>query len=301
MIIENQTFDQERALYGISGALVSNCRFDGPADGESALKEARAIQVRGCFMNLRYPFWHVEGAGISGTTFTEQCRAALWYDKNISMEGCRLDGTKAIRECEGVTLRNTRVNSPEFMWKCRNIELENVTIEQSEYPFFEVKDAKITRLTMKGKYSFQYDENVTISSSELDTKDAFWHTRNVTVRDSLINGEYLGWYSENLTLINCRIIGTQPFCYCRNLRLENCTMERCDLAFERSSVQATVIGKIDSIKNPLEGTITADEIGAVILEEEFCDAAKTHISCRTCGTDKNGSGGGKCPCSNKCA
>ena len=78
-------------------------------------------------------------------------------------------------------------------------------------------------------------------------------------------------------------------------------MERCDLAFERSSVQASVNGKIDSVKNPLEGTITADEIGAVILEAEFCDASKTHISCRTCGTDKNGSGGGKCPCSNKCA
>lgn len=35
-IIENQTFDEERALYGSSQLLVRNCAFDGPADGESA-------------------------------------------------------------------------------------------------------------------------------------------------------------------------------------------------------------------------------------------------------------------------
>ena len=124
---------------------------------------------------------------------------------------------------------------------------------------------------MKGKYSFQYDENIEISDSELDTKDAFWHTKNVTVRDSVIKSEYLGWYSENLTLINCKIIGTQPFCYCKNLVLENCTMEGCDLSFERSTVNATIKGKIDSVKNPLGGKIRADEIGEVILERDLLE------------------------------
>ena len=38
-VIENQTFDRERALYGSNGILVRNCSFDGPADGESAFKE----------------------------------------------------------------------------------------------------------------------------------------------------------------------------------------------------------------------------------------------------------------------
>ena len=36
-VIENQTFDAERALYGIDGLLLKNCSFDGPADGVSAL------------------------------------------------------------------------------------------------------------------------------------------------------------------------------------------------------------------------------------------------------------------------
>ena len=65
MIIENQTFDEERALYGLKDLTVKNCCFDGPADGESAFKECRNIDVAGCFMNLRYPFWHVEKAKIT--------------------------------------------------------------------------------------------------------------------------------------------------------------------------------------------------------------------------------------------
>lgn len=279
-MIENQTFDQERALYGLKNETVKNCRFDGPADGESALKEARNIQVRGCFMNLRYPLWHVEKAEISASDFTEKSRAALWYDRDIIIEDSTLGGIKALRECQNISLKNCRVNSPEFAWKSSDLTLEKVTIEESEYPFFEIKNAKISGLKMKGKYSFQYDENIEITDSELDTKDAFWHTKNVRVKNSIIKGEYLGWYSENLTLINCRITGTQPFCYCKNLVLENCTMEDCDLAFERSSVNADIVGKIDSIKNPLQGKITADSFGQIILEEEICDKSKTQIICR---------------------
>ena len=52
--IENQTFDMERALYGQSELLVKNCSFDGPADGESALKECSHIEAENCFFNLRY-------------------------------------------------------------------------------------------------------------------------------------------------------------------------------------------------------------------------------------------------------
>lgn len=43
-------------------------------------------------------------------------------------------------------------------------------------------------------------------------------------------------------------------------------MVDCDLAFERSDVQADVGGRIDSVKNPLSGSITADGIGHVILD-----------------------------------
>ena len=278
-VFKGLTLDGERALYGISNADVVDCRFDGPADGESALKEASCVTVSGCFMNLRYPFWHLSGSKIADCVLTENCRAALWYDKDVEIEGCRLGGIKALRECDGISIRKCTVDSPEFAWKCRDVVVDDVDILGSEYPFFEIERARMSNLRMKGKYSFQYCRDIEISSSDLDTKDAFWHSKNVTVRDSVVRGEYLGWYSENLRLVNCRIIGTQPFCYCKNLVLENCTMEGCDLSFERSSVVADVSGRIDSVKNPLSGKIRADEIGGLILEKSVVGLSPAEISC----------------------
>ena len=274
---KNKTYDEERALYAVKNVVVENCRFDGPADGESALKESSDITVRGCYMNLRYPFWHVTNAHISNCELTPNCRAALWYDKNVVIENCKMNGIKALRECSDVVLKSSTVSSPEFIWKCRDLVIEDVNILESEYPFFEVENAKITKLKIKGKYSFQYCSNIEITDSELNTKDAFWHTKNVTVRDTVINGEYLGWYSENLTLINCRIVGTQPFCYCKNLTLKNCVMEKCDLSFERSTVNAEVLSSIDSIKNPIGGKIVAESVGELIMDKDVIGDTKTDI------------------------
>jgi hypothetical protein len=109
-------------------------------------------------------------------------------------------------------------------------------------------------------------ENMTIKDSNLDTKDAFWHSKNVTVRDSIIKGEYLGWFSEGLTIINCKIIGTQPLCYCKNLKIINSEMIDCDLSFEYSSVNATVKGHIDSVKNPKKGLIICESCGEFISD-----------------------------------
>ena len=56
--MEHKTFDEERALYGKTGLTVRHCSFDGPADGESALKECRDVVVEDSLFNLRYPCWH---------------------------------------------------------------------------------------------------------------------------------------------------------------------------------------------------------------------------------------------------
>lgn len=63
--IQNQTFDQERALYGRQELLVRDCAFDGPADGESAFKECSDTDGTLLFQS-RYPFWHDHGL-TSGT------------------------------------------------------------------------------------------------------------------------------------------------------------------------------------------------------------------------------------------
>ena len=105
-IIEHQTFDEERALYGSRDILVKNCAFDGPADGESAFKECADVQVEDSFFNLRYPFWHDHGLKISGSEMTEACRAALWYSDHIEISDTKMHGIKALRECRDVKLRD---------------------------------------------------------------------------------------------------------------------------------------------------------------------------------------------------
>lgn len=275
----NQTYDEERALYGVCGAEISDCSFDGPADGESALKETSDLTVERCYFNLRYPFWHTKNAVIRDASMTENCRAALWYDENVTLTGCTMNGIKALRECHGgIVLEDCKICSPEFSWKCSDVQIRRCTLE-SEYPFFECCDMDIDGLNMTGKYSFQYVRNVIIRNSELNTKDAFWHSKNVTVTDSVVRGEYLGWYSEDLKLIRCKIIGTQPLCYCKGLILEDCTMEQTDLSFENSEVTANVSGHIDSVKNPLRGEICADSIGEVILENGRINPNDTKIIC----------------------
>ena len=68
--IEDRTFDEERALYGSSQVEAVRCRFDGPADGESAFKESSDIIARDCYFNLRYPFWHDKNLLIEGGEMT---------------------------------------------------------------------------------------------------------------------------------------------------------------------------------------------------------------------------------------
>lgn len=262
---ENLGMDAERALYGIREADIVRCSFDGPADGESALKESGDIRVSDTRFALRYPLWHVDRGWLENCSMTETCRAALWYDNDVALDNCSLGGIKALRECDRMTLRNCTVDSAEFGWFCRGVSLDDCSI-RSEYLFLQSRDLDIRKLLMKGKYSFQYVENMTIRNSELDTKDAFWHSRNVTVYDSTIRGEYLGWYSENLRLVRCAIIGTQPLCYAKGLVLEDCEMVDCDLAFERSDVRADIRGSIDSVKNPRSGSICAETIGTIILD-----------------------------------
>ena len=50
---ENLVLDEERALYAVRDAEIIRCKFEGPADGESALKECRDVVVRDSGFRLR--------------------------------------------------------------------------------------------------------------------------------------------------------------------------------------------------------------------------------------------------------
>ena len=262
-----QIYDQERAFYGEQGIYVHDCTFAGPADGESAFKECTDVRVESCTFDLRYPFWHTHGLQLDTCELKETCRAALWYSDNIEITNAKLHGIKALRECSDTRLTDCTIRSAEFGWMSKHVHMHNVTAE-GEYFMFRGEDLHFENMQFKGKYSFQYVKNATFEGCDLDTKDAFWHAENVTVRNCRVKGEYLAWYCKNVTFEHCTIIGTQPLCYCEGLTLIDCEMHECDLAFERSEVNATVTTPVISIKNPLLGQITVPAVGEIILDLE---------------------------------
>lgn len=266
-VIKNKSYDEERALYGSRGISLENCTFDGPADGESALKESCDIRADHCFFNLRYPFWHDDGLKINGSEMTPMCRAALWYSTDVEITDTKLHGIKALRECARIKMHGCDIISPEFGWSVQDIRMEDCDVK-SEYFMMRSEALAFENVRLQGKYSFQYIRDSVFENCVFDTKDAFWHAKNVTVRNSVVKGEYLAWYCENVMFENCKIIGTQPLCYCKNLKLVNCEMTDTDLCFEKSEVEATVTSGVISIKNPLSGHIYVPSVGEIIRDDE---------------------------------
>lgn len=265
-VYKNEQFDEERALYGLDGIQVLNCKFDGPADGESAMKEAKNIEVNDSYFNLRYPFWHNDNVLVENCEMTELCRAAFWYSNNIQIKNTKMHGIKALRECSNIEILNCNVKSPEFGWDNENIIAKNSNFD-AEYFMMRSKNLEFSNVHMTGKYSFQYIEDSVFTNCNFDTKDAFWHGKNILVKDSYVKGEYLAWYCENVTFENCTIEGTQPLCYCKNLKLINCKMVDCDLSFEKSDVEAEITTEVDSIKNPKSGTIKVSSVKEIIMDD----------------------------------
>ena len=210
--VTGRVFDEERALYNLTKAYVTDCVFAGPADGESVLKEARDVKLENCTFSLRYPLWHVEKFRMTDSKMDTLTRAPIWYAKDGMIADSDIHGIKAIRECQNIKITDCTITSEEFGWKSEGITVKDSALN-SQYVFFDSKDVVLENVQMTGKYSFQYMENLEIRNSALNTKDAFWHSKNVTVTDRVVKGEYLGWFSENLTLVGCKIIGTQPLCY----------------------------------------------------------------------------------------
>ena len=137
--VTGKGFDEERALYNLTKADVTDCVFAGPADGESVLKEARDVKLENCTFSLRYPLWHVEKFRMIDSKMDEKTRAPIWYSRDGIISDCDLHGIKAIRECENIKLNDCTVVSEEFGWKSRGITVKDCKLT-AQYIFFDSKD-----------------------------------------------------------------------------------------------------------------------------------------------------------------
>lgn len=266
----------ERALFQGEHLHIVDSIF---ADGESPLKESRDIELLGCMFKWKYPLWYAKNITVQNSTWFEMARAGVWYTHHICIEDSAIEAPKNFRRCQDLTLRNVSfANAAETLWSCDGVTMEYVTAK-GDYFAMNSQNMVIRDLTLYGNYSFDGAKNVEIHNSRLLSKDAFWNSENVTVYDSFISGEYLGWNAKNLTLVNCTIESLQGMCYIENLVLKNCRLLNTTLAFEYSTVDAEITGKVDSILNPTSGTIRADEIGELIIEKDKVDPTKTKIVC----------------------
>ena len=273
-VVRQASLSGERALFGARNMLILDTVF---RDGESPLKESAGIELDRCMFRWKYPLWYAEDILVKNSVWFEMARAGVWYTNRCRIEDSVIEAPKNFRRCRDLTL--CRVNLPnalETLWHCRDVTLEGVTVK-GDYFAMDSENITADGLTLVGNYSFDGAKNVTVRNSSLLTKDAFWNSENVTVENSLISGEYLGWNARNLTLINCTVESLQGMCYIENLVMKNCRTIETTLAFEYSTVDAEIAGRVDSVFNPSGGTIRADEIGELILDPDRIDPKKTTI------------------------
>ena len=274
--IHDGFFAGERALFQGANLKIFDSVFD---DGESPLKHSRNVELERCCFKWKYPLWYSENITVRDCSVLEMGRAGIWYTDNIEMTDTLYEAPKGFRRCDGITLENVQfTNAAETLWECKNVCAKNITAK-GDYLAMNSENLEFSNLNLAGNYSFDGCKNVVIRSSKLLSKDAFWNSDNITVYDSFISGEYLGWNSKNLTLVNCTIESLQGLCYIENLVMKNCKLINTTLAFEYSTVDAEIIGHIDSVKNPSGGVIRAGSIGELILEKDKVDINKTRIIC----------------------
>ena len=267
-------FTGERALFQSYDLDISYCTF---AEGESSLKECRNLEIRHGLFKWKYPLWYCKNVTMEDSTMFEMARAAIWYTDSISMKNVTIEAPKAFRRCKDINLENVNMlNASETLWNCSQIVMNNVTVK-GDYFALGSSDLEINGFNLVGNYSFDGVKNLTIRNARMLSKDAFWNSENVTVYDSFISGEYLGWNSKNVTLVNCTIDSLQGMCYMENVVLENCKLLNTNLAFEYSTVEATVDSNIESIKNPYSGKIQAKSIGEVIFNNPEMKEENTKI------------------------
>lgn len=264
----------ERALFAARDCEIEETIFD---DGESPLKESRNISLRACMFKWKYPLWYAKEIDVRDSTWFDMARAGVWYSERVRVTDCAIEAPKNFRRCHDLTLRHVSfANAAETLWECDGVTLTDVTAK-GDYFAMNSRNMTVDNLTLYGNYSFDGCRNLTVRNSRLLSKDAFWNCEDVRAENCFISGEYLGWNTKRLTLVDCTVESLQGLCYVEDLVLRNCRLLNTTLAFEYSTVDAEIVGRVDSVKNPTSGRIVADEIGELILESERIDSAKTEI------------------------
>ncbi|MCH5157270.1 MAG: DUF3737 family protein [Clostridiales bacterium] len=275
---EGKIYVGERALFAVSDLHLTKCVFE---DGESPLKHCSNLQLDNCQFKWKYPLWYGKSITVNKCDFDDTARAGIWYTDGITVNDCVISAPKTFRRSSHIALNGvTMPNAMETLWNCDNVTISNVEAHGT-YFAMGCKNVVVEDFTLNGDYCFDGAQNVTIKRAKLISKDSFWNCTNVTVYDSYISGEYLAWNASNVTFVNCTIESLQGLCFIDNLKLVNCRLVNTTRAFEYSSVEADIVGHVDSIVNPASGSIVADSIGELVLDDKYIDLSKVSVTQRS--------------------
>jgi len=274
--INQQTLTGERALFQGHDLHITNSTF---VDGESPLKHADTVAIDHTIFKWKYPLWYANHATLDHTTWQPDAHAGIWYTKDMTMTNTTVRATKTFRHAQDLKLKNVDFsNAGETLWWCDNVQLDDVTVD-GDYFGMNTNNVVAHNLKVTGNYVFDGGKNIEVHDSTFITHDAFWNCDNVTIYDSTIIGEYLAWNAKNITFVNCWLESDQGLCYVDHLTMRNCSLINTDLSFEYcKDIDATITTTIDSVKNPVNGQITAPNIGEVIFDDAAIDPAKTKIT-----------------------
>ncbi len=273
--LTQQFYTGERAMFAVEDVHLTECTFDA---GESPLKESSDLLIDACLFKWKYPLWYCKNVTVNDSTLFDTARAGIWYTDNITFNNCVIEAPKSFRRSSRVTLNNVAIpNAAETLWNCTDVALNNVTA-QGSYFGMGCKHIECSNLVLTGDYCFDSAEELTLRNCKLLSKDSFWNCSNVTVYDSFISGEYLCWNARNVTFVNCTIESLQGMCYVDNLKLINCKLINTTRALEYSTVDAEIIGHVDSIVNPTSGQILAGSIGELTLNDRYVDPSATTVT-----------------------
>jgi len=275
--ITGQYLTGERAAFALENAQIDDTVF---AEGESPLKHAAGLDVQRTVFEWKYPLWYSRDVTLSDSALLETARSGPWYVQGLTLRRVLVASPKTFRHSSGLLFEDVQFpDAQETLWWCDDVRLNHVSARGD---YFGMNSSHIVAddLSISGNYAFDGGHDIEVSNAKLLSRDAFWNCHDVVVRDSILIGEYLGWNSRNVTFINCVIESLQGLCYIDNLVMKGCRLLNTTLAFEYSTVDAELVGGVDSIFNPTSGTIIADSVGQITLDPDRIDPAATKIVLR---------------------
>lgn len=215
--------------------------------GERALFQGANLKIYdSIFADGESPLKESHDIELEGCMF--KWKYPFWYAKNITARNCTWFGMAraGVWYTDNITVEDAVIGAPKNFRRCRGVTLRNVNFSNAAETLWSCENVELDHVTAKGDYFAM-------------------NSRDMVLRDFKLVGNYSFDGVKNMEIHNARMLTKDAF---------------WNIAFEYSTVDAEITGKIDSVMNPSGGVIRADRIDELILEKDKVDPSKTKIICR---------------------